>query len=239
MKDKFFWIALIFAGFYLFNKMKSSNTNSDVNSQTEREVDRSPTNRQETREIEPNFGDQDKPLNLPNKNGQVQPQPQNQNQNSDLPINRTNNTNEKDISLGDYGSVRLPKKNGQASSSSTSQPQVNTSTSQEIRVDLNPSTTAGSGTFRDDRGAHRLVREGEVVQIVSSSTVTVYMVSGGFCTLTNSSNNTLYVEANSQLMLTGDGSNNTVYYEGGAEIRNGLEDNRNNRFIEVSDIVFN
>lgn len=235
MKDKLFWIALIFAGFYLFNKMKSSNSNQEINTQTERHADQSPNNRIEPREIEPNFGDQNEPLNLPNKNGESQ------NQNTVPPINRTNN-NEKDISLGEYGSVTLPKKNGQASSTSNqtqAQRTDNRSTNERMRVDLDRSTTAGSGTFRDDRDSHRLVREGEVVQVVSSNTATIYMVAGGFCTLTNSSNSTVYAEANSQLMLTGDGRNNTIYYERGAEIRNGLEDNRNNRFIEVGAIEFN
>lgn len=240
MKDKLFWIALIFAGFYLFNKMKSSNANQDVNSQIEKQSDYSPENRQSPAEIEPNYGDNDKPLNLPNKNGQTQQQ----NPSRDFPINQPVDKAEKDISLGKYGSVKLPKKSGTSAttggSSTTGSTNTNSSSSSPERmlVKLDPQTAIGDGTLNSVNGASRVVFEGKSFQVSNSSNLNVYIDTGGFSTLTDCSSSTIYVKSSAQLMVTGDGRNNTIYYESGATIRNGLSENLNNRFIQVREIVF-
>lgn len=251
MKDKLFWIALIIAGIYLFNKMNSSKTTAPTDSRTEQLDDRfddSPT-RPET--IEPNFGDKDKPLNLPRRDGEVTYQENTQDdyhqQDRDFPGNQSKvNSGEKDISLGEYGSITLPKKDGGAVSSggsSSNYDRGSTSTSssrssERMLVKLDPQTAIGDGTLNQKQRASYVVFDQKSLQITNSNVLNIYIDSGGFAAMTDCSNSEIYVKANAQLMLTGNGSNNTIYYENGASIRNGLAENRRNQMIEVREIVF-
>jgi len=251
MKDKLFWIALIFAGFYFFMKMNNNKSSVPSDERIERQADRSTENRQRPTEIEPNFGDKDKPLNLPRKDGQVTYQDNNQddysNRNQNFPSTKPNlGSGEKDISLGEYGSIKLPKKddgytnnNTQSSGSNTNNNRGNSSSNAErMLVKLDPKTAIGDGTIDNIRGASRVVFDGKSFQVTNSANLNIYIDSGGFAALTDCSNSTIYVKSTGQLMMTGNGQNNNIYYENGAAIRNGLSENSNNSFVQVREIVF-
>jgi len=254
MKDKLFWIALIFTGIYFFTKMNSGLQTTPADEYSEQQSERTADNSQRQRDIEPNFGDKDKPLNLPQKDGQVSYQQNDQdnysNRNQDLPSSQPNlGKGEKDISLGEYGSIKLPKKNGNVSSSSggtasgnsnTSTVNRNTSTSSTERmlVQLDPKTAIGEGNLNNVNGASRVVFDSKSFQVTNSANLNIYIDSGGFSNVTDCSYTSIYVKSGGQLMITGNGRNNTVYYEDGASIRNGLGENLNNRFVQVGEIVF-
>lgn len=252
MRDKLFWFALIFAGFYLFNKMNKA-TSATVEEGIEQQSDRNIQNQQRQRqtEIEPNFGDKDKPLNLPRKDGEVSYQGNNQDdyssQNQNRPTTRPNlGSGEKDISLGEYGSIKLPKKDGSNTTGRDANPTNNNnyknenpnSSSERMLVKLDPKTAIGEGILDNVNGASRVVFDGKSFQVTNSSSLKVYIDSGGFSTMTDCSNSNIYVKSSAQFMITGNGRNNTIYYEDGAAIRNGLAENVNNRFVQVREIVF-
>jgi len=251
MKDKLFWIALIFAGFYFFNKMKSSKSTSPADDRIERQSDRQSDRRQSPADIEPNYGNKDKPLNLPTKDGQDNYQENNQddysNRNHNQPTTKPKlGSGEKDISLGDYGSIKLPKKDGGSTSTGGNsnsrggsiQSDTNTSNSERMLVKLDPKTAIGEGTVDNLNGSSHVVFDAKSFQVTNGSNLNIYIDSGGFSALTDCSNSTIYVKSSGQLMMTGNGRNNTIYYEDGAAIRNGLAENMNNRFVQLREIVF-
>jgi len=252
MKDKLFWIALIFAGFYLFNKMNAGNNKTSApDDRIERQSDRGIDRKQRPQEIEPNFGDKDKPLNLPKKDGQVSYQENNHNdysnRNQDLPSTKPNlGSGEKDISLGEYGSIKLPKKDGGSvytnndvnNQNSNTSSRNSTNSSEKMLVKLDPKTAIGEGTLDNVNGASRVVFDGKSFEVSSSANLNIYIDSGGFSAVTDCSNSTIYVKSSGQLMVSGNGRNNTIYYESGASIRNGLPENQNNRFVQVREIEY-
>lgn len=251
MKDKLFWIALIFAGLYFFNKMNSSKSSEPTDDRIERQTDRGIERTQRPQEIEPNFGNKDKPLNLPNKDGQVTYQENNQddysNRNQNQPSTKpTLGNGDKDISLGEYGSIKLPKKDGVSGNTNSGDNYQNnttnagstTNSSERMLVKLDPKTAIGEGTLDNVNGASRVVFDGKSFQVNNSANLNIYIDSGGFSTMTDCSNSTIYVKATGQLMVTGNGRNNTIYYESGASIRNGLPENQNNRFVQLREIEF-
>lgn len=250
MKDKLFWIALIFAGFYFFNKMNSGKT-SAPDDRIERQSDRGIDRQQRQQDLEPNFGDKDKPLNLPRKDGQVSYQENNQddysNRNQNQPSTKPNlRSGEKDISLGEYGSIKLPKKDGGTASTKSSgnnpigstNSRNTTSASERMLVKLDPKTAIGEGSLDNVNGASRVVFDGKSFEVTSSANLNIYIDSGGFSAVTDCSNSTIYVKSSGQLMVAGNGRNNIIYYESGASIRNGLPENQNNRFVQVREIEF-
>jgi hypothetical protein len=246
MKDKLFWIALIIAGVILFNKMGSSSRTADsVEVQTKEAQERE--SRTDRSIDEPHFGDQSEPLKLPKKNGQSQSTANtsqadiNSNTNRNQPDLKPQNQ-DKEISLGEYGSVTLPKKSGSTSEnpsrSTNNQSAPTTNQNQGVQtVELNPQTKRGEGIMTDVINQPLLVLDGKVLQVSSLENSEIYMDENSFCTVSSGSNNVIYVMTGAQLMLTGNGNNNTIYYEKGSSVRNGINGS-NNTLIELQSLNF-
>lgn len=251
MKDKLFWIALIIAGVIIYNKMSSSSSTSSPSPevQTERVQERESSTERSTTERsvdQPHFGDQNAPLKLPRKNGESQTTTstnqtdygtQTQRKTPDVQTQ----SREKEVSLGEYGTVTLPKKNGSSSTNqSTTTSQSNTSTNRNTAdqtITLNPQTKRGEGRMTNVSNQPLLVLDGKSLQVSSLDRSEIYMDENSFCSVNGGSNNIIYVMTGAQLMLTGNGSNNTIYYEKGASVRNGIN-GTNNTLIELQNLSF-
>ncbi len=236
MRDKLFWIALLFAGFYLFNKM-SNRSPAEIQTEKTQEIDQQPDR---GRVEEPHFGDQDEPLRLPHKNGESSQEPRQERENykeqtrNEIPDIQQQKS-DKDISLGEYGSISLPKKNGTVSNSE--QTRTRDSSSESKTIQLNPNTERGEGILREINNQALLVLDGKVLQVSSLNNSELYLDQNSFCTINSGSNNVIYVMDTGQLMLTGNGNNNTIYYADGSSVRNGIN-GTNNQFIPLREIGF-
>ncbi len=245
MKDKLFWIALIFAGVYLYFKMGNSNTNTSTSEvQTERTQERE--SRSDRSLDEPHFGDQNAQLKLPPKKGESR-SPSTTRQKDygtqtkkDLPDLQSQNK-QKEISLGEYGSVTLPKKNGSSNNTqSNTAPQRNTNNNRNTStptIELNPKTKRGEGRMNNVVNQPLLVLEGTELQISTLENSEIYMDEHSFCAIGGGSNNIIYMMKGAQLMLTGNGNNNTIYYEQGSSVRNGIS-GTNNQLHELQGLSF-
>ena len=220
-----------------------SNTSDANNSEIQTERD----SRSDRSLDEPHYGDQDEPLNLPRKNGESQSSLTSRQENSGTNTNRQqqpdtkSRSQEKEISLGEYGSVTLPKKNG---SSTTSQPQTTnqgnatTNRNSGVRtIELNPQTKRAEGIMKNVTNQALLVLDGKVLQVSSLENSEIYMDEKSFCTVSGGSNNVIYLLKDAQLLLTGDGSHNVIYYEQGSSVRNGMSGS-NNQLVEMQSLSF-
>lgn len=242
MRDKLFWFALIFAGFYLFSRMNTQSTGqTQIPTETTQETTQERNQQSDRSSLdEPHFGDQDAPLRLPQKEGQSSQQPQQRTENYAEPT-RTEipdiqkQDKDADISLGEYGSISLPKKNGTTSNNNnTTTPE---SATESKTVNLNPNTKRGEGILRDINNQALVVLEGKILQVSSFNNSELYLDQNSLCTINSGSNNVIYVMNAGELMLTGNGSNNTIYYAEGSSVRNGINGS-NNQFIPLRDINF-
>jgi len=204
MKDKLFWICLIIAGIFIYNKMTKS---TGANQNTEDYIDDRRVPDGNTKSVDAGEYGQ---LNLPNKENNNTTTSNNQNNGntidagkygdikisksdngttnnqSNSPIDIERNTSGSTIDAGKYGEIKLPGKDNNVTNSETK----NTG---EMNVRLHPNTSQGGGNFMAQNEIYRAILDGQVMQISNSIGSIIYIDKGGYCNASSVQNCSFYV----------------------------------------------